>query len=188
MKTIYKCEVCGRDDFEDKTSCYIHENKCGKNNKVIPVMELFIATQTKYENPREFYIHKKTIPITEIFANKLKGLNSIENGLSKWLKEEWYEDIQKYDSKFADLVFEDLTREYGIVEKNIEGYVCDKKDYYCTGDGYIYFEIFFKDDFNDSDLAKAYISVFNLNVEDLEKQDDVDLTLTKWMTNNVHDR
>lgn len=35
MKTIYKCEVCGRDDFKDEAECLKHEAECRKPGNML---------------------------------------------------------------------------------------------------------------------------------------------------------
>ena len=161
----YTCEYYG-EQFDKEYECWDHEIYCkADNEEYINVAELFCITQTRYEENRKFFIFKKTVPVSDEFTNRVSNIKSKERVGYFFDESEYFEfDI---DSDF-DYLWYDLMLSCDEPSKYIDNYTINNKD--------TIFEVEFK-----TDDSEAYISVFKMLATDLYKQNDVDLTLTKYL-------
>jgi len=180
----YECETCG-EHFEDRYDCEKHEKKCGVKMMDGVFAELVSISQTHYENPRDFRILKKTVPITEELVNKFKVLETKESVIEIDESGDLYEMLEALDSDFSTHLGEYILHECEVEEKNID-YIIKENEYdYYTEKGLIY-ELGFKDKYcsDTSEVGMAYISIFRMDSKKLKKHDNVNIELEKWITDN----
>lgn len=192
MKQVFKCEKCN-EEFNDKYECQKHEKLCGKDGEdFVYVAECFITSQTYHENPRFYKIFKKTVIISDEFIEKFREIKNEKD--YETVNELMYDDLVQNElpDKFTGIIIEGMAS-CGDFDKENVSYIIDNKtfmEYYSDDEYYpnddlvaeIHFKCYYKDD---DELGTAFLSVYKLEKEKLEKQDDVDIEMRKWITDNI---
>lgn len=145
----------------------------------IPVIEIYAYGETTYESYGTFMVFKKTIPLTK---EQLLEIKSVQQTKKNIIEDFIYDDgiLTKIDGLDS---FYDMSEWHGLLDpKNIERIVEDlEEEYPMLEDGCnLYLEFFFELE----EGLRGYISVYDMPVDKLEKQDNIDLTLNKYLTWN----
>lgn len=178
MDKVFRCSKC-KEIIDNETEAYKHEGLCGISTDTVPVVEFMFATQSMHENARQFFVFKKTLPISEHVLDCLNMVKTndefceflldnldkigFDKEAIKWFDDyfmlEEYEVDRVKDIKIKPSWYEDITKHY--LEAN------------------------FKYPYNEPNcIHTAYMSFFEMTVDDLNKQDDVKVELRKFLTDN----
>ncbi len=191
MKTVYKCEKCGL-GFSERDECLDHEKQCGlTETDYVYVAECFAAGQTYHENPRFYSMYKNTVIVDEEFVSKLRALKGETN--YTLLDDIYYSDeIQnQLPARFRILVNEDILSCSSLTEENISQIIDGETFTTWYGDDNIpeddlVLEIHFKCRYKEAEeLGTAFLSVYRITKAKLQKQDTVDVSVRKWVTDNI---
>jgi len=144
----------------------------------IPVMEIYAYGESTYESYGRFMIFKKTIPLNQEQITKIKYMQQIKENL---IDELIYNDGILAEIEGMDNFYEILSWSGELDPRHIERIVDNlEEEYHSLQKGQnLYLEFFFE-----SEGMRGYISVYDILSDDLEKQDDIDLTLDKYLTWN----
>jgi len=147
-------------------------------DEFIPVMEIYAYGESTYESYGRFMIFKKTIPLNEEQITKIKYMQHTKEII---IEELIYDDGILTQIDGMDNFYEILSWSGELDARHIERIVNNLEDeYHSLQNGQsLYLEFFFE-----SEGMRGYISVYDMSPNDLEKQDNIDLTLDKCLTWN----
>ena len=148
-------------------------------DKIIPVIEIYVYGETTHESYGAFMIFKKTIPLTKEQLTEIKGIQQTKEDI---INDFIYDDGILTKLKGLDNFYDILEWHGQLDPENIERIVDDLEDEYpMLQDGCnLYLEFFFEL----GEGLRGYISVYDMPSDELAKQDNIDLTLNKYLTSN----
>jgi len=162
-----------------KAKGYKFINNQFTKDEFIPVIEIYAYGETTYESYGNFMIFKKTIPLTKEQLLEIKGIQQTkENIINDFMYNDGF--LTKLDGLDS---FYDISEWHGMLDsENIDGIVEDlEEEYSMLEDGCnLYLEFFFEIE----EGLRGYISVYDMPLDKLGQQDNIDLTLHKYLTQN----
>jgi hypothetical protein len=166
------------DNAESKGYKFI--NNQFTKEEFIPVIEIYAYGESTYESYGRFMILKKTIPLTKEQLDRIKSVQQTkENLIDNFIYNSGL--LAELDNTGTDTFYEILSWVGELETENIERIVENPEDEYQLQNGQnLYLEFFFESEVG----MRGYISVYDLPSDKLEKQDNVDLTLKKYLTWN----
>lgn len=150
------------------------------NKTYVPVIEIYARGETQYESSGYYHIFKKIMVLTSNQLKEIKELNLSKENLVEFLENGFIADIKELDDLYEILslcnsgFLEEDEIEY-IVEKD---YLKDR--YYLNSGQKLYLEFFFSSEKH----VDGYISVYDMPVNDFEKQDNINLSYRKYLRDN----
>lgn len=148
-------------------------------DKFIPVIEIYARGETDYESYGVFYMFRKIIPLTE---EQLDMIKSVEQTKQNLVHDIVYGNIlDKVEG--LDLFYEILDCGGELEEENIDRIVQKEdleEEYYLKDGQKLYLEFFFDNEHN----IDGYISIYDMLLEDVDKQEDINIYFKKYLTYN----
>lgn len=183
-------ESLSSSDIEEIMQKY--NNTTPEKEDFVYVAECFASWQTYYESARHFGLYKTTIMIDNEFVNMFRKLDG--DDCYDTVNEIMCSDtvLNHLPSRFQYLLYDHMLQHSDFSSENVSEIIDSElmndwygsKEFYPDDDlvGEIHFKCYYKES---DELGTAYISVYKIEMNKLDKHDKIDLKVRKWITNNT---